>query len=73
MSQSEWLDWLHADAMGVLGWTNEEALDTPISAIIAALKSRNRYVRSILEVFTGSDEPKTKQEMTPEMFRAMFG
>ena len=60
--------------MGVLGWTEQQVLNAPIYAVVAALKGRNRLIRNVLEAIFGTDpNTTTKQEMTPELFRAMFG
>lgn len=63
--------------MGVLGWTYDQTLDTPVFAIRAALAARNKYVNSILTAIFGEaapePEPVTKRTLTPALFDAIFG
>jgi hypothetical protein len=64
--------------MGVLGWTYDQTLDTPMPAIKAALGARNKFVTSILKaVFGTSEEPApevapTGRPLTPAFFDALF-
>lgn len=64
--------------MGVLGWTYDQTLDTPMFAIKAALSARNKYVNSILKAVFGEPdasepEPVSKRTLTPALFDAVFG
>jgi hypothetical protein len=63
--------------MGVLGWTYDQTLDTPMPAIAAALCARNKFANSILKaVFGSGDEPEPvtpKEKLTPKLFRELFG
>lgn len=63
--------------MGVLGWTEQETLDTTLQGIVAALKGRNRFVRNIIKTVFGEDTPAPtkgipERKMTPELFDALF-
>jgi hypothetical protein len=64
--------------MGVLGWTYDQTLDTPMPAIKAALGARNRFVNSILKAVFGSADdaptpPISKRKLTPRLFDAILG
>lgn len=63
--------------MGVLGWTYDQTLDTPMPAIKAAINARNRFVNSILKAVFGEAEPTTpvasSRKLSPKLFDAMFG
>lgn len=64
--------------MGVLGWTYDQTLDTPMSAIAAALAARNKFINSILKAVFGEAEapaasPVSKRKMTARLFDALFG
>lgn len=60
--------------MGVLGWTYDQTLDTPMTAIAAAIGARNKYVSNIIKaVFGDSSAPVRKEKVTPKLFRALFG
>ena len=63
--------------MGVLGWTYDQTLDTPMPAIAAALKARRGFVSEILRAVFGDGEPAAppvaSRKMTPVLFDAIFG
>ncbi len=67
--------------MGVLGWTEEQTLDTTLQGIVAALRGRNRLIVNILKaVFgDGDGQPATPKQvesarpMSTELFDALFG
>ena len=61
--------------MGWIGWTYDQTLDTPMTAIESAYRGRHDMLRAI---FGGrSDKPKTtekpeKSGLTAKLFAAMF-
>lgn len=65
--------------MGVLHWTYDQTLDTPMPAIAAAIGAHNKHVNSVLKLvgsFLGVefDEPSVqKEKLTPTLFRNLFG
>lgn len=61
--------------MGVMGWTYDQVLDTPMPAIVAALGARRKFIGEILKAVFGSpDEPEPiKEKVTPKLFRQLFG
>ena len=63
--------------MGVLGWTYDQKLDTPMPAIKAALGARSKFVNSILKAAFGvSDETAPAapvgRPLSPKLFDALF-
>lgn len=63
--------------MGVLGWTYDQTLDTPMPAIAAALGARTKFVNSVLIAAFGSeDDPSTSavanRKPTMDLFDALF-
>lgn len=63
--------------MGVMGWTEEQTLQTTIPALEAAYKGRCDFVSAILKaVFGEGDKPEPAQPARPltfTLFDAMFG
>jgi hypothetical protein len=62
--------------MGVLGWTYDATLDTPMPAIAMALKGRREFVGEILKAVFGDGEPTappvSARKLTPKLFDAIF-
>lgn len=68
--------------MGVLGWTYDQTLDTPMQAIVAALRARDRHVTTVLKCIAGflgaeivepdAPPPVTNRKLTPQIFDAIF-
>lgn len=63
--------------MGVLGWTYDQTLDTPMVAIAMALNARRRFVGEILKAVFGEPDvpeapPTSNRKMTPRLFDAIF-
>lgn len=64
--------------MGVLGWTYDQTLDTPMPAIAAAIGARNKYVNTILKTlgsFIGvefKDDAPPAPPITPSLFDTIF-
>ncbi|TPK42311.1 MULTISPECIES: hypothetical protein [unclassified Mesorhizobium] len=63
--------------MGWLGWTEDQALNADVNAILIGLNGRGDMIDSILRaVFGGRDEPEVEDteeaEMTEARFDAMF-
>lgn len=67
--------------MGVLGWTEEQTLDTTLQGIVAALRGRNRLITNVLKAVFGegdgtptpAKQVESSRPMSPELFDAMFG
>jgi hypothetical protein len=69
--------------MGVLGWTYDQTLDTPMPAITAAIGARNKHVTSVLKVIAGflgaeitesssEPDPEPARKLSPALFDALF-
>lgn len=58
--------------MGVLGWTEEQTLNTTMPGIVAALNGRNRLIRNILQAFDPSDQAPIDEPATRPMSVALF-
>lgn len=66
--------------MGVIGWTYDQTLDTPMPAITMAVNARRGFVGEILKSVFGESEstaaptsPVSPRKMTPRLFDALFG
>lgn len=58
--------------MGVMGWTEEQTLQTTLPAIDAAYKGRCDFVGMVLKAAFGSSEPEAPKVSTRPASLALF-
>lgn len=79
ITHSDLVERLLEQGMGVMGWTEEQTLQTTIPAIQLAYKGRCDFVSAILKaVFGEADKPAATpaapaRPLTFALFDAMFG
>lgn len=58
--------------MGVIGWTEQQTLDTTIPAIELAYKGRSRFIADVAGAIFGGGGTDEAAAPTPDDFRAVF-
>jgi hypothetical protein len=75
MSHAEFAAWLMKIAMGWLGWSERQALDTTIPAILTAYEGRMDMLKAIFgsgEDDKGKPERKRYSTKDPEAMKKLF-